>query len=491
MGIRTGQQYKEGLRSPREVYINGERVTDVTQYPAFRRPIEAIAKLYDMKHDPRHQATLTFPSPTTGDLCDICFMPPKNAEELRKKTEAYKLFAKSTYGVMGRSPEFMNAHIMGIAESSKFFGKWGQQFEDNMNRYFEYVRENDLFLTHALGTPQIDRSKASHEQRDLFLHLGVKEETEEGIIVRGAKQLATMGPITDELLVFPNGRAFKEGDERYCMAFAIPVSTPGLKMLCRQPFVPNDDRNVYDHPFSSRFEENDAMVVFDDVLVPWERVFFYNNIEAANTMRFNADVSIHATHQATVRKLVKFGMAAAIASKLTDSVKTNVFPQVAERVGIIIAMLKSHESALFAAEQCGEYNDNGNWRPNKDFLEAQNILYSKNNEVIVDLIKQMGAAGLMLTPSGSDFFGPESENFQYYFSGANSDGFHRVQIAKMAWDFFGDAATQRLLHYERFYIGDPMFYAAGYSNRANIREWLDLTDELLAQGREQFSAKVQ
>lgn len=485
VAIRTGKEYIEAIRQPREVYVNGERITDVTQYPPFQKPIEVVAKLYDLKHDPQLQPKLTYTSPTTGELCDICYLLPTQKSDLIRKREAFKIFAKAHYGIMGRSPEFMNAFVAGLAASKEWIGLGGKQFEENVQKYYEYVRENDLFLTHALGTPQINRSKPSHQQKDEFLHLGVKEERSDGIIVRGAKQLSTMAPLTDEIIILPNGRQFVAGDEKYCIAFAVPVSTPGVKLYCRQPLV-LDERNLYDHPLSSRYEEIDAMVVFDDVFIPWERVFMYKNLEMANTSRYSMDITAYCQHQSLTRAWVKAGLASAIALKLTDSVKTNVFPQVAERVGNIIAMMKATEAFIYAAEELAAQGAGGYWRVSKDVLSAYSILFPQFDTKIADLIRSLGAVGLMLTPSLSDFFGEGAQDFNHYFSGAEMDGVERVQIAKLAWDFIGDSNAQRIQHYERFHAGDPMFLAANYSKTADVGEWLEMADRLLKEGMEEY-----
>jgi anthranilate 3-monooxygenase (FAD)/4-hydroxyphenylacetate 3-monooxygenase len=480
-----GKEFIEGLRKPREVYVNGEKITDVTTYPAFKRPIESVAKLYDLKHDPRYRDILTYQPEDGEDRCDITYLVPQSRDDLVRKREAYKVYTKASCGIFGRSPEFMNVMLTGMSTSYKWFDQFGDNFGRNVLNYYKYVRDNDLFLTHALGQPQTDRSKASHEQKETFLHLGVKAETKEGIIVSGAKQLSTMGPLTDEILVFPNGRFFHHQDERYALAFAVPVSTPGVKFLCREPLVQDDQRNLYDHPLSSRFEEIDSLVVFDDVLIPWERVFFYKSVDAANRMR--AEVELDVSHLGAVRGMVKAGLAASIAVKMADSVKTNVFIQVREKIGKIIAMLRATEAIVYAAEQKAYVTGDGIWKPNREILDAHNILYHQYYETIVQLMKEIGAAGFMLTPTLEDFHGPAKELFNRFFRGAETDGFKRVQIAKLAWDFIGDSTAQRLLLYERYYTGEPMFYAAGFANRADLSEWMEMTDQLLAEATSKIS----
>lgn len=484
IGIRTGQQFLAGIQTAREVYINGEQISDVTVYPPFRQPLAAVARLYDLKHDPAYQDQLAYVSPSTGDLVDVSFLIPKSREDLRRKQNAYLIYAKAHYGQLGRPPEFMNTMVAGLCESADWFGQWGSQFAENVRNYYQYVRENDLFLTHALGTPQTDRSKPSHQQRDVFLHLGVKAETSDGLIVQGAKQLATMGPLTDEVLVFPNGRQFTTGDERYCIAFAIPVTAPGLKFLCREPLVSDDRRTLYDHPLSARFEEIDAMLVFDDVLIPWDRVFFYNSLEAANTMRFQTESSGGALGAVSaLRAFVNAGLLVAVAMKMTESVKTNVYPQVGERLGRMAAMLQASEGLIRLAEETATVNEHGTWLLNRSALQAHQILYPQFYALMADLIRQMAGSGLMLTPKGADFMGAAGDLFSQYFGGATMDGCSRVQIAKLAWDMVGDTLSQRLLHYERFHAGEPMFFAANFARRVDVSKWMQLADQLLEEGR--------
>ena len=211
-----------------------------------------------------------------------------------------KVWAEASFGLLGRSPDFLNTVLMAWAESADFFGQRGPQFADNVRNYYKHCRERDLFATHAIVNPQTDRSKGSHEQADQFAHLGVVEETKDGLIVRGAKMLATHGPTADELLVYPEP-GIREGAERYVLAFGIPCATKGLKFICREPF---DDgtQNAWDHPLGSRFEEPDAVCIFDDVLIPWDRVFLYGDVKIGNAMFGEASIRNNTGHQTAVRK---------------------------------------------------------------------------------------------------------------------------------------------------------------------------------------------
>ena len=272
MPARNGADYVESLKkhAPR-VYLDGRRVADVTAEPIFREPIRAIAEQYDMQLDPAYRDVMTYPSPTTGDPVSTSFLVPDTREHLVKKRKHFKLRADHNFGFMGRAPDFMNQFVTGWHLVADRFARAGARFGENATRYYEYIREHDLFLTHMLINPQIDRSKTSAQQEDPFLHLGRVGETRDGIIVRGAKMLGTMAPITEEVAVIPFG-GVPPGDDAYALVFGISTATPGLTFICRETVAPLP-RSRFDHPLSSRFEEMDCIAVFDDVLIPWEHVF--------------------------------------------------------------------------------------------------------------------------------------------------------------------------------------------------------------------------
>jgi anthranilate 3-monooxygenase (FAD) / 4-hydroxyphenylacetate 3-monooxygenase len=312
VSVRTGAELIAGLRArPREVWLRGKRVEDITTHPAFVKPLGQLAALYDLQHDPAFRDILTYPSPTSAEPVATAFMVPRTQADLFKRREAFRVVAEATLGMMGRSPDFLNTTLMAFAEAHDVFGRGGQRFADNVTRYYEFVRERDLFLTHALITPQIDRAKSSAQQADAFLHMGVVRESADGLVVRGARMLATLAPLADELAIY-NLPGLKPGDEPHAVVFAIPMDTPGLRFICREPFD-EGGRSSFDHPLASNFEEADALVVFEDVLVPWERVFLYRDVTLGNALYPDTNLRQHTAHQTAVRGLVKMQLAVGVA----------------------------------------------------------------------------------------------------------------------------------------------------------------------------------
>ncbi len=481
MPVRTGKQFIEGLRSrPREVWLRGERVRDVTSHPAFKRPVERLAHLYDMQHDPAHAGVLTYPSPSTGKPVGTAFMAPRSHADLVKRRNAFQLWSEATFGLMGRSPDFMNTVLLAFAEAKEVFARGGQKFADNLVRYYEHVRENDLFLSHALISPQTDRSKASFEQVDPHLHMGVLKETSEGLIIRGARMLATMGPVCDEMLIY-NLPGLKPGDEPHAVAFAVPVDAPGLRQICREPYNWGD-RAEYDHPLAANFEECDSVLIFNDVLIPWDRVFIHNNVALANALYPDTALRNHTAHQTNVRALVKMRFAVGIAQAIARAVKADQFLHVQEKLGECMSYVELVKSAIVRAEVEHETLPSGGVRASLPPLQALRGLLPTFYPRVIEVLQIIGAGGLLMSPSAADFNTPEiAADVARFYQGA--EGFpsvDRVRLFKIAWDLCGDSFGARQLQYERFYAGDPIRILAMTYLGTDDRDYRALVERAIA-----------
>jgi anthranilate 3-monooxygenase (FAD)/4-hydroxyphenylacetate 3-monooxygenase len=481
MAVRTGRQYIDGLKArPREVWLRGERIDDVTTHPAFVRPMQNLARLYDMQHDPQYRDVLTYASPSSGQPVGTAFMMSKTLEDLRKRRAAFQLWAEATFGMMGRSPDFLNTTTMAFAEASDVFGRLGKRYADNIVRYYEHARENDLFLTHALITPQNDRSKTSFEQQEDFMHMGVVRETPDGLIVRGARMLATMGPIADEVMVY-GLPGLKPGDERHAMVFALPLDTKGVKLICREPFD-EGGRSSYDHPLAVNFEEPDALLVFDDVLVPWDRVFMHNDVAQANALYADTNLRNHTGHQTGVRGTVKLQMALGIAMAIAESVKIDGFLHVQEMLGEAVGAVEIAKSCIVRSEVEYETSRMGTIRTRFTPLQTLRGFLPRAYPKIIETLQTLGAGGLLMMPSAADFASPIGKDVaRYYQGGGGMSAEDRVRLFKLAWDLCGDAFGSRQLQYERYYAGDPVrLVASNYQFYENKGECRALVERALA-----------
>src|SRR5436305_5589261 len=269
MPARTGQDYLKGLQEQeREIWLGGERIKDVTTHPGLRHGARAIASLYDMQVDPQFRDEMTYVSPTTGDRVGLSFIIPRTMDDLERRRTMMLHWARTTCGMMGRSPDFMNVSYAAWAAAADFFAQNRPEFGDNVRRYYEYIRENDLTLTHSLLNLQRSRNIAGTFNLSDDTALRMVRETDAGIVVRGSRILATLGPLADEIGVYsPRMGRHTEDHSPFAVSFAIPCGTPGVKFLCRESF--DLGRSHFDHPLGSRFEEMDCVVFFDDVLVSW------------------------------------------------------------------------------------------------------------------------------------------------------------------------------------------------------------------------------
>src|SRR5438132_313148 len=281
MPARTGNEFIQGLKDhPPEIWIGGERVGDVAAHPAFRNVVRSVAALYDLQHDAALRDQMTFVSPSSGERVGMSFLVPRTHDDLAHVRRMMKVWADYSGGMMGRAPDYLNRAITAFAAAAPYCGENDPRFADNVRRYYEHCRDRDLCLTHTLINPQANRSAGPSGQADPYLAAAIVRETDAGVIIRGARMLATL-PLADEILVFPSTLLRgKDEDRPYAFAFAIPCSASGLKFICRETFDPGG--STFDHPLASRFEEMDAVVIFEDVIVPWERVFLLRDVERCN-----------------------------------------------------------------------------------------------------------------------------------------------------------------------------------------------------------------
>ncbi|MGD0118310.1 MAG: 4-hydroxyphenylacetate 3-hydroxylase N-terminal domain-containing protein [Candidatus Binatus sp.] len=477
MGIRTGLEYRERLRDGRCIYVNGERVKDVTTYPPFTRTVQTIAGLYDLQHEAANLPLLTYPSPRSGKPVSLSFLRVGSVEDATRLMRAEELRAEATFGLMGRMPDFMNALVTDAAVAAPHLGRREPRFGENVVRYYEDCREQDLCLTHTLVDPQIDRSKGPAEQVDPDAALHFVRETDRGIVVRGARMLSTLAPFADEIWIGPFYPR-KPGEERYALCFAIPIDTQGLKFICREPY--DTGRSAFDRPVSSRFDEEDALAVFDDVLVPWERVFINGDIEASNSFLMHG--AGHAVLQGAIRGIVKLRFMTGLACRVAEAIGRASAPHVQAQLGELVAKVELGNGLLQAAAQ-EVAGASGKGMSLRTLAATVWVFIPEAQMRVAEVIRQLSGSGLILTPTEKDFLNPEIAPYlEKYLQGANLSAQHRVQLFKLAWDMLGEQFGSRQLHYEWFYAGDPMFTRARFYNSPVVNTYKAMVDRLFNTG---------
>lgn len=485
MSARTGAEYLAGLADKREIWFAGERVKSVVEHPILGRAARTLAELYDMQRDPTLQSKLTYPSPTTGAPVSLAFIQPRSIDDLVRRRMMFKQWADHSGGMLGRTPDYLNAILAGCASSLPYFAKNGPEYAERILGYYELCRERDLCATHTFVDPQINRARSQSEQADPTVPLHIVGESDDGLVVSGARMLATLAPYADELYVFPSPSRTQQSDApRFAFAFAVPVATPGLKFICRESL--DTGGSSADSPLASRYEEMDAVAVFHEVVVPWERVFLKGDIVLCNRLFRDTPAFLHGIHQFTVKNLAKAEFVLGVASLMAEAIGRTELPAYQQMLGEIVDAVETEHAFLRAAEADAVTDERGFVYPNPDILSTARNYFPKIYPRLIEILQLIGSSGLMATPTERDLESPElGKEIDRYYQSATLMGKERVQLFRLAWDLSCSGFAGRQVLYERFFAGDPFLLMAtrflSYDRSAAVAR----VKALLARGREE------
>jgi 4-hydroxyphenylacetate 3-monooxygenase len=478
---RTGAEFLERLsRTRTHVEIQGETLTGgVADHPAFRNVVQTYASLFDAQYAPEYRNILTYPSPTTGDPVATSFLIPRTPADLAKRGQAFKVWAEASQGMLGRTGDYLNSALMALASAADWFGQRDTAFATNIVAYYEKVREQDLLCTHTLIPPQANRAQAASQQAGGALMAHVVREDDNGIVVRGARMLATIGPFADELLVFPSTVLRGTPEEKpYSFAFAIPTDAEGLRFIAREPF--DYGRSHFDHPLGARFDEPDAVVVFDDVHVPYERCFILGDPELCNGFYTKTDALQHMTHQVVARTTAKTEFILGLTTLLTDAIGIGQFQHVQADLAEIITTLETLRALNRAAEADAQTNDYQVLTPAWPPLNTARNLYPKLYQRFPEILRKLGASGLMAIPTEADLNGPAAADIDTYLQAATLTGKERVKLFRLVWDASASAFAGRQALYEYYFFGDPVRTAIAYQAAYDKSRYVDRVTAFLA-----------
>ncbi|MEV8609282.1 4-hydroxyphenylacetate 3-hydroxylase N-terminal domain-containing protein [Amycolatopsis sp. NPDC051373] len=477
---RSGKDYVEGLRDNRRVFVDGEYVSDVAAHPAFKGAVESIARVYDVAHDPANAAEMTFPSPTTGAPVNLSYLIPRGEDDLRRRRVALRKTAEATFGLMGRGPEHVAGFLAGWAGRSDVFAAGEQRFADNVTKFYEYVRDNDLYCSYAIVPPQIDRSKPAHQQADPHLYAGVKEEREDGIVIAGAQMLGTGAAISDYLIlscIVP----LQPGDEDQAISVAVPIGAEGLKIYSRRSYA-EAATSVYDYPLATRFDETDSLIVFDDVFVPWDKVFVFRDRQITSDQWSRTPAHLLGNNQAQIRFSVKLDLLAGLALRVARMNGSDKFPPVRGVLGELAAHAAMVSGLVYAQEQNCELDEKGVAWPGREECYATMTLQSDFYPKLLHLVRDLVGGGVIQLPSSAaDFENPEARaDFERYVQSPGHPTVERVKLLKLVWDLVGSEFASRHQQYEMFYAGAPFLVKSRMSQIYDFARAEALVDGALA-----------
>jgi 4-hydroxyphenylacetate 3-monooxygenase len=446
--MRTGRDYLAALRDRRTIYLNGQRVQDVADHPAFAGAVRTVAQLYDLAADPASEMGY---DTDTASRANRVFLIPRTAEDLKARRLASTRWALATHGFFGRGPDHVAGFLAGFASAPEVFGKLG----DNVVRYYRTVRDEDLYVTYVIIPPHVDRTRIARGEAEAFIQVGVVDERDDGMVVRGSQKLGTGTAISDELFVtcmVPQ----KPGDEDYALSFAIPVATPGLKLYPRRPYGAAQTSD-FDYPLSARFDETDSLAVFDDVFVPWERVFVYRDVELTRNQFFVTPAHVLGNTQAQIRLAVKLQFIAGVGRKMAVLNQTDTNPQTIDLLGDLAFLAASVEGMVLAAEASFRLDQRGVAVPDPRFLYTIMGQQAELFPRALHILRLMATSSVIQLPdSYASMVAPETAaDVERYVRSSGFASEEHIKLYRLAWDLIGSEFASRHHQYEMFYAGAP------------------------------------
>ena len=472
LGAMTGARYIESLKDGREVWLDGEKVPDVTVHPALTGIVHELARIYDLQYSDEYRDQMTFVSPDTGNRCSLSWLLPRTMEDLKKKRRNSEIWNEQSWGQLGRSPDILAPHITTLYNAREALSAVENphcDFGENLVNYHRYCTENDLFLTHALGDPQVDRSQQpQNEQREISeeeVALHVVEETNEGVIVNGAKQLATAAPISNETYVSLSATFVRRADPRFILAFSIPTNTPGLKALCREPV--SQWSGSYGHPLGMLYDEQDSMLFFENVLVPWDRLFMLYDAgpllqRLGSGINFLGWPNLCRIHE-------RMRLMIAVATLIAEAIGVMEYREVAAKIGEMATYAEMWRHAMDGLEHSAFMTDGG--LMSLGSMSGMNIFFAQTSARMVQLLREISGSGLIMQPSENDLANPELRGFlDKYMRGKDVEVDYKSRLYRLANDLAVSSFGMRQEVYEYWHGGDPN------RNRINLLNTYDQAD---------------
>ena len=473
-GAMTGARYLQSLRDDREVWLDGQRVGDVTTHPAFKDFAHELARIYDLQHNPAFRDQMTFVSPDSGNRVSLSWLIPQSIEDLKRKRRNSEIWSEQSWGQLGRSPDILAPFITALAQRHEHLSSVKAtphcDFGVNAVNYYKYCMENDLFLTHALGDPQVDRSlQPQNEQRavpeDQEIALHVVEETPEGVIVSGGKQLATAAVFSNETYVSLSQTFLRRNDPRFVLAFSIATNTPGLRILCREPV--SRWFGSWGHPFLG-LDEQDCMLFFDRVLVPWDRLFqLYQTTQVAASA---AQSGLNFMGWANMCRLqVRFRLILAVATLIAQAIGVIEFREVEAKLGEMATYCTMWDHAMNGLEATAYQTEDGSWTLGSN--RGMGIWAAQTSERMIELLKQISGSGILMQPSENDLANPQLRPFlNQFMHGKDVDVAYKSRLFRFAHELGASSFGMRQEIYEYWHGGDPN------RNRINLLRSLDQSE---------------
>lgn len=484
--IRRGADYLKSIKQRQPVtYYDGKVVEDVTEHPAFKVPVRTVAQYYDLHWKEGYEDLRAYNS-DVGEESSITLVRPRTKEELRKLRTALVKIYDSYFGYFGRSPDYLNVwSTIFYAHADDYFAQvFGSKYAENVVEIYKEHVKGDWFYTHAIVAPMYDRSRPPSKWENPYIMVRVVRETPDGVIVRGAAMISTAAPYSEYIYYLPN--LARDPDPAYAIFFSIPSNTKGVVFLARRGFQPRDGLGEFEYPISSRFEESDALLILNDVLIPWNRVMFYGKpSEIDKFMWHHVQLRTWLNWHFVIQHYSRLKFLAGLAIAVAEVVGIDGFVNVQEKIGEILIYLYLAEAAMIAAEELGEQLERI-YRPNTFISMAASFMNMKALPRVHEILRLISAGASIPIPATiRDIENPEERRLiETYLAVKGLNAVERIKLFNILWDVIGSEAGLRYEQYDRFSRGDPtLWWAKFYSevHKERKQEFVKIVKELMGQ----------
>jgi 4-hydroxyphenylacetate 3-monooxygenase len=418
----------------------------------------------------------------SGQWAHLAYKVPESVADLQLRRAAIEQFSRLSYGFFNRGPEYKSGFVIGMMSNLPFFG----EYADNVGAFYRRVCKNNLYLNHIFVTPQVDRDKPPSEQPESHLYVGVVRESDKGIVIRGAKMVGTAAALNHEIVVGHYGglQALSEADKNHAIMFAVPVNAPGVRLISRSSFR-KPVRSPLDAPLSHYLEENDLTVIFDDVLIPWENVFVYRDIERSNTWMVDTPSLLHLINNNAIRFRQKLEFLTGLALRIAESSNVQSFRGVQATLGELAVYTGMLKGLIVGAEAAAITLPSGKVVPDPEIILSYRALGPMIYPKVVELIEGLaGGSMIQLPDSVLDMMpgAPLADESRYY-RGASIDGVDKICLMKLSWDVLRSDFGGRHVLFERFHAGNPEDTFIQYFQGTNASRFGEQVDELIGRAR--------
>lgn len=473
--LKTGNEYLEGLRDGRVVYIGKERVKDVTVHPAYRNAARTIASFYDLKASPDLRDAVTYEE--GGKRYSLYYLKARSKDDLQRRSDCHRILAEPSFGFLGRSPDYIASFVTGMCLNPGIFGDRAEA----VTKFYDYMRENDIYAAHAIVSPQASRDPNFYLRQNLpNPSCRVVREEDDGVVVSGMKMLATGAILADEVWI-GNILPLAPEAKAESITFSVPVNTPGVSLWSRRP-IETQLKTPFDGPLSWQFDETDAMIMFENVKVPWERVFVHNDPELSRGLYIQSAAHAYGNHHSNVRYLVKLQLLVGLASRVAMANGADQIPAVRETLGRLSAL-----EALMEGIIAGQVHAAEQWPTDGFYTYNRRMMYAglnwgvENYSAVVDCLRELCGGGVFQMPADISVLEDKELGalFETYWRTPSMDAVSRMKIFKLAWDLVGSEFAGRHQQYEKFFPGASFIVRNHNFREAPWERWSQHVDRAL------------